>query len=103
MFLFDMLGKFKWDAKLILVPAGFFTRYGVFQLIVQLQSHDPLAALVELLRQVPCNLSGFRAQFKAFTLLVKTIVEVTEVIIEFESLPLQQELLGVQDHFCCEV
>ncbi|KAL3501103.1 hypothetical protein ACH5RR_035552 [Cinchona calisaya] len=93
MFLFDMLGKFKWDAKLILVLAGFFTHYGVFQLIVQLQSHDPLAALVALLRQVPCSLSGFRAQFKAFTLLVKTIVEVTEVIIEFESLPLQQELL----------
>lgn len=88
-----MLGKFKWDAKLILVTAAFFTHYGVFQLIMQLQSHNPLAALVALLRQVPCDLSGFRAQFKAFTLLVKTIMDLLKVIIEFESLPLQQELL----------
>lgn len=93
MSLFDMLGKFRWDAKVVLVVAAFFTNYGVLQLQVQLQSRNPLAALVALLRQVPSDLSGFRAQFKAFTLLVKTVMELTEVIIEFESLPLQQELL----------
>nr|XP_027099916.1 protein SIEVE ELEMENT OCCLUSION C-like [Coffea arabica] len=93
MSLFDMLGKFRWDAKVVLVVAAFFTNYGVWQLQVQLQSRNPLAALVALLRQVPSDLSGFRAQFKAFTLLVKTVMELTEVIIEFESLPLQQELL----------
>nr|XP_027096367.1 protein SIEVE ELEMENT OCCLUSION C-like [Coffea arabica] len=39
MSLFDMLGKFRWDAKVVLVVAAFFTNYGVLQLQVQLQSH----------------------------------------------------------------
>lgn len=93
MFLFEMLENFRWDEKLILVLAAFIMNYGEFQLIVQLQSHNPLAALVAVLRKVPCNLTLFRKQFKALMMLVKTMLELTKVIVEFENLPFQQELL----------
>lgn len=96
MLLFDMLQNFKWDAKVILVLAAFFMFFGKFQLIVQLQSHHILAKLVALLRQVPCDLKGVRAQFQALLLLVGIMIDLTQVIIDFESLPLKQELLAFE-------
>lgn len=93
MFLFEMLGNFRWNEKVVLVLAAFIMNFGEFQLTVQLQSRNPLAALVAVLRKVPRNLTLFRKQFKALMMLVKTMLELTKAITEFENLPFQQELL----------
>ncbi|KAJ4848711.1 hypothetical protein Tsubulata_042470 [Turnera subulata] len=87
MVLFDLLGKYGWDAKVVLTLAAFVTCYGEFWLILQLYPCHPLAASVAMLRQFPVNLSSLKPQFKALSLLVKTIVDVIKCIIKFEGLP----------------
>lgn len=41
MILFDLLGNYRWDAKLALILAAFATSYGEFWLIMQLYPHNP--------------------------------------------------------------
>ncbi|CAK9180531.1 unnamed protein product [Ilex paraguariensis] len=93
MSLFDMLGPYRWDAKVALVLAAFATSYGEFWLILQLYARDHLAAAVAILKHMPSDISWLKPRFKALNLLVKTMVEVTKCIIKFEGLPLQQVLL----------
>lgn len=93
MFLFEMLGNYRWDAKVVLVLAAFLMNYGEFQLIVQHQSRNPLAAQVSILRNMPCGLTQFRRQLNSLMVLIKTMMDLTKAIVDFENLPFQQELL----------
>ncbi|XP_050204268.1 protein SIEVE ELEMENT OCCLUSION C [Mercurialis annua] len=87
MILFDLLGNYRWDAKLVLILAAFATSYGEFWLIMQLYPCNPLAVAVATIKQLPNELSALKPIFKALSLLVKTMVAVTKCIIKFESLP----------------
>ncbi|XP_043725500.1 protein SIEVE ELEMENT OCCLUSION C [Telopea speciosissima] len=86
---FELLGSYSWDAKLVLVLVAFATNYGEFWLIMQLCPLNPLAVSVAMLKQLPSDLGAFKRRFKALTSLVKTMLEVTKCVIEFEDLPLQ--------------
>lgn len=86
MHLFNLLGNYKWDAKLALVLAAFAANYGEFWLLMQLYPSNPLAASVSVLRQLPNNLTLLRPRFKALSLLVKTLIDITKCIIKFESM-----------------
>nr|POE83932.1 protein sieve element occlusion c [Quercus suber] len=88
MFLFDLLGKYKWDAKMVIVLAAFATNYGEFWLLRELCPHNPLAVSVAMLKQLPNDLSTLKPRFKALNFLVKNMVDVTKYIIKFEGLPL---------------
>lgn len=86
MLLFESLGKYKWDAKMVLVLAAFVASYGEFRLQMQLYPRDPLAASTAMLKQWPNDLRPLTPRFNALSLLVKTMVEVTKCIIKFEGL-----------------
>lgn len=88
MFLFDLLGKYKWDAKMVIVLAAFATNYGEFWLLRELCPHNPLAVSIAMLKQLPNDLSTLKPRFKALNFLVKNMVDVTKCIIKFEGLPL---------------
>ncbi|KAI4317332.1 hypothetical protein L6164_025207 [Bauhinia variegata] len=86
--LFDLLGNYRWDAKVVLMVAAFAARYGEFWLLLKLSSSNALAASIFRLRQMPRNLSPLKKQLRALNLLVKAMVDVAKCIIKFESLPL---------------
>lgn len=89
MSLFDLIGKYSWDAKVVLVLAAFAVRYGEFWQLMQLYPDNTLAALILSLKQLPCNLRPLKPQIKALSMLVKTMMDVAMCIIKFESLPFQ--------------
>ncbi|KAK2968636.1 hypothetical protein RJ640_030716 [Escallonia rubra] len=75
--LFDTLGHYTWDAKVVLLLAAFALCYGEFWLIMQVYAHDHLAASIAVLKQLPRDLSVFKPRFKALSLLINAMVEVT--------------------------
>ncbi|KAJ4710971.1 Sieve element occlusion [Melia azedarach] len=87
MIMFDLLGNYRWDAKMVLVLAAFATSYGEFWLIMQLYPQNPLAVSVAVLKHLPSDISILKRRFKALSLLIKSMVEVTKCIIKFEGLP----------------
>ncbi|GMP82581.1 hypothetical protein CsSME_00036822 [Camellia sinensis var. sinensis] len=93
MVLFDMLGHYRWDAKAVLVLSAFATSYGEFWLIMQLYPCNPLAASIALLKQLPKDLFLLKHLFKVLNVLMKTIVDLTKCIIEFEELPVNHVIL----------
>lgn len=93
MVLFDMLGKYNWDAKVVLVLAALASSYAECWLIMQMYPHNPLAASMAFLKQFPSDFSMLRIRFKALTLLVNTMLELAKCIIEFEGLPQKEKLL----------
>ncbi|XP_022734843.1 protein SIEVE ELEMENT OCCLUSION C [Durio zibethinus] len=86
MVLFDLLGNYRWEAKVALALAAFATSYGEFCLIMQLRPRIPLAESVGNFKQLPSNISMLKPQLKALRLLFKTMVDLTKCIIEFEGL-----------------
>ncbi|XP_019266979.1 PREDICTED: protein SIEVE ELEMENT OCCLUSION C [Nicotiana attenuata] len=93
MMLFETLGPFKWDAKVVLTLAALVSKYGELWLIMQLVHHNSLAALTAALKQMPRELNTLNIQFKALNLLFDTMIEAANLVLEFEGLPLQQQLL----------
>ncbi|GLU03177.1 hypothetical protein SLE2022_203920 [Rubroshorea leprosula] len=87
--MFDLLGNYKWDAKVALVLAAFALRFGEFCLTMQLSQQNPLVKNIAILKQVPSNTTKLNPQMKALLLLVKTMVDATKCIIKFESLPIR--------------
>ncbi|XP_020419077.1 protein SIEVE ELEMENT OCCLUSION C-like isoform X2 [Prunus persica] len=87
MFLFDLLGNYKWGAKVALVLASFVASYGEFRLLMQLNSSSPSIS-VAMPKQLPADSSPLKPRFKALSLLVNAMVDVTKCIIKFEKLPL---------------
>lgn len=90
MLLFDLLGNYGWDAKAVLVLAAFAKSYGEFWLLMQLYPRNHLALSVAILKQLPSDLSTFKRLFKALSLLMKTVVDLTNCVIKFECLPLSK-------------
>ncbi|XP_047181079.1 protein SIEVE ELEMENT OCCLUSION C [Vigna umbellata] len=87
--LFDLIGKYSWDAKVVLVLAAFAVRYGEFWQLMQLHYDNSLAALISSIKKLPRNLKPLKLQIKALSLLVETMMDVAMCIIKFEYLPLQ--------------
>ncbi|KAF5182806.1 Sieve element occlusion c [Thalictrum thalictroides] len=97
--LFDMLGNFSWDAKMVIALAAFVSNYGELLLTIQLYPQNPLALSVAMLKQLPNNLSAFRPQLKALRVLVQSIVDATKCIIEFEALRRQHIKIDEKETF----
>ncbi|KAM7464691.1 hypothetical protein LguiA_032812 [Lonicera macranthoides] len=97
MVLIDMLDHYTWDAKVVLILAAFATNYGEFLLIMELCPENPMAASLAVLKQLPSDLSKLGPLFKALRLLINAMVEMTNCIIKFEGLPLQQMLLDYKE------
>lgn len=88
--MFDLLGKYRWGEKVVLVLTSFVASYGEFRLLMQLNSCIPLAISVAMLKQLPTDVSPLKPQFNALSLLVDAMVDVTKCIIKFEKLPLSR-------------
>ncbi|KAM6589458.1 hypothetical protein CsatA_012063 [Cannabis sativa] len=97
MILFDLLGNYRWDAKAVIVLATFVKSYGEFWLLIQLYPRNTLALSVAMLKQLPSDLSAFTRQFKALSLLMKTVIDLTKCVIKYESLPLSQVKLDKEN------
>lgn len=83
----DFLGKYRWDAKLVLVLAAFAISYGEFWIVMQLYPHYPLAASVAKIKQLPQDLRVFKPQLKALNMLARKMLDVTRYIIKFATYP----------------
>ncbi|KAL3819303.1 hypothetical protein ACJIZ3_005208 [Penstemon smallii] len=93
MVLLEKLTHYRWDAKVVLALASLAESFGLFWLILQLQSDNELAASLATVKRLPKAISMLKPKFKALSLLINTMVKVTKVIINFEGLNLQHELL----------
>lgn len=93
MMLFETLSPFRWDAKVVLTLAAVVSIYGEFWLIMQLVHHNTLAALTAALRQMPIEINMLKIQFISLNLLIDTMIEAANLVLDFEGLPLQQQLL----------
>ncbi|XP_024995357.1 protein SIEVE ELEMENT OCCLUSION C [Cynara cardunculus var. scolymus] len=96
--LLEMLGNYRWDAKVILILTAFSISYGEFRLILEVYSHNLLAASLAALKNL-CgrNLEGLRPQFKAMEMVVKEMMELAKCVVRFEGLPLE-EIVLYDDH-----
>ncbi|XP_021747848.1 protein SIEVE ELEMENT OCCLUSION C-like [Chenopodium quinoa] len=83
---FDLLGNYRWDAKLLLALSALATVFGEFWIIMQSQNKNLLAASIALLKHFPDS-NIFEPIFKALTSIVKTMVEVIRRVSQFEGLP----------------
>ncbi|KAG2406829.1 Protein SIEVE ELEMENT OCCLUSION [Vigna angularis] len=83
--LFDLIGKYSWDAKVVLVLAAFAVRYGEFWQLMQLHYDNSLAALISSIKKLPCNLKPLKLQIKALSLLVETMMDVAMCIIKYSD------------------
>ncbi|ESQ28504.1 hypothetical protein EUTSA_v10019754mg [Eutrema salsugineum] len=93
MVLFDLLKKYRWDAKAFLVLGALAAAYGGLLLPVHLAFSDPIAASIATLNQLPIEKTKFRPWLNSLILLVKAMVDVTKCITEFEKLPFKQARL----------
>ncbi|XVE54577.1 hypothetical protein DITRI_Ditri03aG0092700 [Diplodiscus trichospermus] len=92
MVLLNTLSSYSWDAKVVLTLAAFAVNFGEFWLIVQLCTTNSLAKSVALLKQLPDILEhsqNLKPQFDALNKLIKAMMDVTRIIIEFTELPSQ--------------
>ncbi|CAN1795212.1 Protein SIEVE ELEMENT OCCLUSION C [Linum perenne] len=94
MALFDVVGTYKWDAKVVLVLAAFAASYGRFWLVKQQLHHQN--SPVAILRHLPRELVAVGPRFKALDLLFKTMVDVAKLMIKFEGLPFRHVKLDVE-------
>ncbi|KAI7748874.1 hypothetical protein M8C21_032795 [Ambrosia artemisiifolia] len=88
--LLEMVGNYRWDAKVVLILTAFAISYGEFRLILEVYSHNALAASLAVLKNL-CwrNSEALRPQFKAMEMLIKEMVELAKCVVRFEGLPLQ--------------
>ncbi|XP_042023246.1 protein SIEVE ELEMENT OCCLUSION C-like isoform X2 [Salvia splendens] len=93
----EMLGPFRWDAKMVVALASFVRSYGVFWLVLQLQSENALSLLLAVVRRIPSTVTFMRPRFKALNLLVGTILRLTRLLISYESWSTMHEMVDNQD------
>ncbi|KAK4423893.1 protein SIEVE ELEMENT OCCLUSION C [Sesamum alatum] len=91
--LLEMLSHYRWDAKVVLALASLACSFGLFQLILQLQSVNALAVSLAMIKGLPRASSMLNPEFKALNLLVNTMVKLTKVILSFEGMSMQHELV----------
>ncbi|KAL8142437.1 hypothetical protein V2J09_015469 [Rumex salicifolius] len=106
--LFELLGKYRWDAKLSLVLSSFAVIYGEFWVIIQSQDCNRLALSISLLKELlPLSLKKFQLIFKTVSLLVDSMVALTRIVVQFERLPTVEaelanaELIRTTKHLVC--
>ncbi|KAK7356609.1 hypothetical protein VNO80_15884 [Phaseolus coccineus] len=85
------LSNYEWDAKAVLTLAAFAMEYGEFWLLAQHQPTDPIAKSVAFLKRVPvltrpAALQKHRQAIVELNNLVKTTLQVIELIFELEKL-----------------
>ncbi|KAL8157001.1 protein SIEVE ELEMENT OCCLUSION C isoform X2 [Apium graveolens] len=90
MVLLHMLGKFTWDAKVVLILVALATSCGECWLIKQMYPYNYFAASARLHEQYPSDLNILRIQLKALRMLVNTMVEIAKYVIKFENLPMKE-------------
>ncbi|XP_074274368.1 protein SIEVE ELEMENT OCCLUSION C [Silene latifolia] len=83
-----LLGRYRWDAKLLLALSAFATQYGQFWVVMQSKTRNSLAGSISLLKQFPCNLNKLDPVFKALIQLADTMIEVIKSVVRFEILPI---------------
>ncbi|XWS51327.1 hypothetical protein CRYUN_Cryun12cG0167600 [Craigia yunnanensis] len=92
MVLLNTLSSYSWDAKVVLTLAAFAVNFGEFWLVVQLCTTNSLAKSVALLKQLPDILEHsqtLKPHFDALNKLIKAMMDVTKIIVEFTELPSQ--------------
>ncbi|KAJ0564040.1 putative sieve element occlusion [Helianthus annuus] len=88
--LFHTVGNYHWDAKLALILAAFALNYGEFWLLAQIYSSNQLAKSMAVLRQVPMIMehsAPLKPKFDALNILIHSVLELTQCIIQFKELP----------------
>ncbi|KAL1539296.1 protein SIEVE ELEMENT OCCLUSION C isoform X2 [Salvia divinorum] len=95
--LLEMLGPFRWDAKMVVALASFTRSYGMFWLVLQMQSENALSLLLAVVRRIPNTMTFMRPRFKALNLLVETILRLTRLLISYESWSAMHEMVDDQD------
>ncbi|XP_061371209.1 protein SIEVE ELEMENT OCCLUSION B-like [Gastrolobium bilobum] len=87
----NKLSNYEWDAKAVLTLAAFALDYGEFWLLAQHQSTDLLAKSVAVLKRVPvlarpASVQKHRQAITEINSLVKTTLQVIELIFQLERL-----------------
>ncbi|XP_042976815.1 protein SIEVE ELEMENT OCCLUSION B-like [Carya illinoinensis] len=88
--IFHLVSSFAWDTKLVLVLAGFALNYGEFWLLAQIYSTNQLAKAMAFLKQVPGIIEHaglLKPKFDALNDLIRVVLEVTRIVVEFKELP----------------
>ncbi|KAJ8772865.1 hypothetical protein K2173_028042 [Erythroxylum novogranatense] len=80
--IFNMIGTYDWDVKLVLSLAAFALNYGSFLLVNRTHSTNELAESIAKLRGLP-NLSGNETLNK----LINSMVKLAKCVLEFQRLP----------------
>ncbi|KAF3456883.1 hypothetical protein FNV43_RR01537 [Rhamnella rubrinervis] len=87
----NKLSSYSWDAKAVLTLAAFAMEYGEFWQLAQLQHSDQLAKSLAILKRVPvllkpADLQKRRQAIVELNVLIKTTLQVIEIIFELEKL-----------------
>ncbi|XP_017225515.1 protein SIEVE ELEMENT OCCLUSION C isoform X3 [Daucus carota subsp. sativus] len=90
MVLLQMLGKYTWDAKAVIILAALAMTCGDCWLIKQLYPYNYFAASAGMLKQFPSDLNLLGIQFKALSMLANTMVELAKCVIKYERLPMKE-------------
>ncbi|KAL7110368.1 hypothetical protein ACP275_05G021500 [Erythranthe tilingii] len=91
-FLLEMLSHYRWDAKVVLALASFATKFGVFWLVLLLQSENALADSLAIVKRLPKSINVLKPKFKALNSLVNTMLKLTKLVIRFEGMYVHHEL-----------
>nr|XP_043607651.1 protein SIEVE ELEMENT OCCLUSION C isoform X2 [Erigeron canadensis]XP_043607652.1 protein SIEVE ELEMENT OCCLUSION C isoform X2 [Erigeron canadensis] len=95
----ELLGNYRWDAKVVILLTAFAISYGEFRLILEVYAHNSLAASLAVLKNLCRRKSeGLKPQFKAMELLIEEMMELAKCVVRFEGLPLQLVLHEDHDH-----
>ncbi|TXG56157.1 hypothetical protein EZV62_017470 [Acer yangbiense] len=90
--IFNILGKYAWDAKAVIAMAAFALNYGEFWVVAQLYRTNPLAKSIALLKQLQEILElddNLKSEFEALSKPIKSMLNLVKCIVEFEELPSQ--------------
>ncbi|KAA8530163.1 hypothetical protein F0562_004872 [Nyssa sinensis] len=88
--LFNMLGSYSWDAKLVLTLAAFALNYGEFWLLAQIYSTNQLAKSMAILKQLPFimeHTGPLKTKFDALNNLIQHVLDLTRCIVSLKELP----------------
>lgn len=96
--LLELLGHYRWDAKVVLALASFAHSFASFWLILQLQYDNALAVSLAIVKQLPRAI--LKPKFKALSLLVNTMLKLSKIIVQFEGVSQHHELV---DHRAMDI
>ncbi|XP_031387459.1 protein SIEVE ELEMENT OCCLUSION C [Punica granatum] len=88
--LLDLLRNFRWNEKMVFILAGLAFSYGEFWLVIRLCHQNPLAGSISVLKQFPSDLKLFKPRLKALSCLIGKMMELTEHVVKFDSLPISE-------------